>query len=137
MKVFIPEPCHENWKNMVATEKGKFCGTCKTEVVDFTTMNKAEIRNYFTNNCNTNFCGKYKVSQTSVAKSASIVTKLKYFALLTIGFILPQSCFMGKRAPTAEEIDRYTYNDSIEKVEHKAKLEKVRIIKDSINKIKK
>ena len=47
MKVTIKEPCHENWDKMNPTEKGRFCGSCKTEVVDFTEMSKSEIKDYF------------------------------------------------------------------------------------------
>lgn len=39
----IPEPCHENWKNMSATEQGRFCMACKKEVIDFSTMSDREI----------------------------------------------------------------------------------------------
>jgi hypothetical protein len=49
MKVTIKEPCHENWNKMNLTEKGRFCDSCKTEVVDFTEMSKSEIKAYFVN----------------------------------------------------------------------------------------
>ena len=39
----VPEPCHEDWSQMTPTEKGKFCGNCKREVVDFTNHSNYEI----------------------------------------------------------------------------------------------
>ena len=47
MKVSIKNPCHEDWDKMNPTEKGRFCKSCETEVVDFTKMTKSEIKDYF------------------------------------------------------------------------------------------
>lgn len=49
MKLSIKEPCDEKWDNMTPTKKGRFCGVCETEVVDFTKMDKQEITSYFIN----------------------------------------------------------------------------------------
>ncbi|MCW5910361.1 MAG: carboxypeptidase-like regulatory domain-containing protein [Cyclobacteriaceae bacterium] len=43
----VPTPCHENWNAFTPTQKGKFCGTCRKEVIDFTTWTDAEIKQYF------------------------------------------------------------------------------------------
>ena len=47
MTVYIPNPCHENWNNMVAAEKGKFCNACAKQVIDFSMMSDTQILNYF------------------------------------------------------------------------------------------
>lgn len=36
MKITIPTPCHEDWSKMSPSERGRFCGSCKKEVHDFT-----------------------------------------------------------------------------------------------------
>lgn len=57
IQIKIAEPCHENWQNMTATEKGRYCGACKKEVVDFTVMSDAELINYFSTLKEKNICG--------------------------------------------------------------------------------
>ena len=62
-KITITEPCQENWDNMVPNENGRFCLSCSKTVVDFTTMLPDEVQHYFTQNQNTNICGRFKKSQ--------------------------------------------------------------------------
>ncbi len=57
----IPEPCHEDWAKMNATEKGKFCNVCTKEVFDFTSKTDEELVKFLTENKNA--CGKLKTSQ--------------------------------------------------------------------------
>lgn len=46
MKLDLIYPCHENINNMPNTDKGKFCGQCAKEVIDFTAMSKEEVLNH-------------------------------------------------------------------------------------------
>ncbi|WP_044001426.1 hypothetical protein [Hymenobacter swuensis] len=39
----IPQPCHEDWTHMTPTERGRFCQSCRKEVLDFTDMAPADI----------------------------------------------------------------------------------------------
>ena len=59
--ISIPEPCHEDWAKMTATEKGKFCSVCTKEVIDFTSKTDEELVKILTANKNT--CGRVKKSQ--------------------------------------------------------------------------
>jgi len=45
-KLFVPEPCHENWTDMTAEDKGRFCQSCAKTVVDFTKSTKTEVIDY-------------------------------------------------------------------------------------------
>ncbi len=59
--ISIPEPCHEDWAKMTATEKGKFCSVCTKEVVDLTTKTDEELVKILTTSKNA--CGRVKKSQ--------------------------------------------------------------------------
>src|SRR5690606_5059335 len=45
MKISIPQPCHENWNEMLPEEKGRFCLSCQKCVLDLTKMTDDEILN--------------------------------------------------------------------------------------------
>lgn len=62
-KVIIPEPCNKGWDNMTPNNNGRHCDTCDKTVVDFTQMNKEEIKTYFIEKAGTKICGHFKVSQ--------------------------------------------------------------------------
>jgi hypothetical protein len=63
MKIYIPEPCHENWGSMTPNEQGRFCGSCKKTVVDFTNFSTEDIQNYFTKHYGQKVCGRFKKQQ--------------------------------------------------------------------------
>ena len=55
--------CHENWENMSPTERGKFCGVCSKEVIDFTILTKNEIGAVFKQNNYQPLCARALTSQ--------------------------------------------------------------------------
>lgn len=59
----VKAPCTENFNNFSSTQKGGYCGSCKKEVIDFSTMNSQEIIDYFEINKNQNTCGRFKSEQ--------------------------------------------------------------------------
>lgn len=61
LKVRIPTPCHEDWNVMTPTQKGKFCGVCTKEVIDFTSESDEVIVNHLQKN--NNACGRFNASQ--------------------------------------------------------------------------
>ncbi len=63
MKIYIPEPCHENWSAMTPNEQGRFCGSCQKTVVDFTNFSTEDIQNYFTKHYGQKVCGRFKNEQ--------------------------------------------------------------------------
>jgi hypothetical protein len=46
MKISMPKPCTENWNLMTASEKGRFCASCQTQVVNFEAMPLEEIKDF-------------------------------------------------------------------------------------------
>ena len=75
MKLSIPKPCHENWNKMSPTEKGKFCGSCQKEVIDFTQMTKVEIKEFFMNKAFQSSCGRFENRQIESFNRAEIKPK--------------------------------------------------------------
>jgi hypothetical protein len=65
-KVSIPRPCAENWTTMSPEKGGRFCGSCKKTVVDFTAMSTDQILDYFLVKRGEKLCGRFHISQTTV-----------------------------------------------------------------------
>jgi CarboxypepD_reg-like domain len=47
LQLSIPTPCHEDWNAMAPVEKGKFCGSCQKQVVDFSNMSDRQVAEFF------------------------------------------------------------------------------------------
>lgn len=56
-QIVIKNSCHESWNKMTAVLDGKYCESCKKNVIDFTRMTNCEIVNYL--NTNKNVCGRF------------------------------------------------------------------------------
>jgi hypothetical protein len=68
IQLSIPKPCHENWDAMTPVEKGKFCGSCAKEVVDFSTMSDRQVAEFFkkpilSSSKGGSVCGRFMVDQ--------------------------------------------------------------------------
>lgn len=62
MKILIPNPCNENWNEMLPEEKGHFCLKCSKTVVDFSNKSKNEIKSFFKESTE-RVCGRFKNDQ--------------------------------------------------------------------------
>ena len=60
-KLNIPEPCHEDWSIMTPASQGRFCASCKKEVVDFTELSRKQIADKVKNG--EKICGRYRKDQ--------------------------------------------------------------------------
>lgn len=49
MRLSIGTPCSENWEEMTALEKGRFCQKCEKQVYDLTQADDQEILEFFKN----------------------------------------------------------------------------------------
>ena len=87
-----PEPCYENWEEMIPGEKQAFCKLCARKVIDFTAMNDKEIRNYLLEKSHQKVCGRFRNEQ--VAEKVNPLTLLsdavpfwkKFLAIVVIVF---------------------------------------------------
>jgi TonB-dependent SusC/RagA subfamily outer membrane receptor len=59
----INEPCSQNWNEMTATEKGKFCSSCQKTVFDFTSATDNEIIKHIEAMKGEMFCGNFELEQ--------------------------------------------------------------------------
>jgi hypothetical protein len=80
-KLTIPEPCTENWEGMHSTTKGKFCGMCQKDVIDFSVWTDEQIIQYFEHQQNKT-CGRLTQRQIErinllLQKQASQDTNLR------------------------------------------------------------
>ena len=82
LKLSVNIPCQEKFNRFSPTEKGAFCLSCSTEVIDFTVMTDQEIVDYF-NTPKGKVCGRFHESQL---KSYAVHqrTKLTNYAALGI-----------------------------------------------------
>ncbi len=94
----IPEPCHEDWAKMTATEKNAFCSVCTKEVFDFTTKTDEELVKILTQNKNA--CGKLKSSQLN--REVKLERKSgQSLAPLAASLLLPLTLFSNNpKTPT-------------------------------------
>ncbi len=63
IQLTIPEPCHENWNIMTPVDKGRFCGSCQKQVVDFSNMSDREVAQFFKKPSTGSVCGRFMQDQ--------------------------------------------------------------------------
>ena len=105
-QVEIKKPCHENWDAMKLNEKGRFCTSCQTIVIDFTTKTPEEISIFLKQNSNQSICGNYNSwNVKSNNKLDNLIWRLngkgfKYLSLLIIRVMLLIGCRTKKTTKT-------------------------------------
>ena len=62
-KIYIPEPCHEDWDKMNLNKQGAFCRVCSKIVVDFSIKTEDEIQKFLGENLDKKICGRFKTDQ--------------------------------------------------------------------------
>jgi hypothetical protein len=80
----IENPCNENWNKMTPVEKGRFCDSCATQVMDFTVMTDQQVLHYLAAN-NGKMCGRIHKDQLQRALH-SHEQKKKGIQFLIAGF---------------------------------------------------
>lgn len=88
----IPTPCHENWDNMTPEGKGRFCGSCSKQVIDFSLMSDQQVLNYFKQSTGST-CGRFANDQLTRAMQPAIEQKKKVW---WIAAMMPMLLLFGK-----------------------------------------
>lgn len=101
LQLNIPTPCHENWDKMTTVEKGKFCGSCQKQVIDFTAMSDRELALFFKKPSTGSVCGRFMSDQLdrSIEIPKKRVPWVKYFFQIAL-----PAFFVSK--VSAQNIDR-------------------------------
>ncbi len=65
IQIQINEPCHQEWNWMVPAIKGRYCDSCRKQVMDFTSMSDHELVEYFKKPSTGTTCGRFTRDQLS------------------------------------------------------------------------
>ena len=126
-QITIPKPCHEKWSKMSPTEKGKFCSSCKKEVVDFTRLTNQQLVAKFKSK--ESLCGRFKKEQLN--KDIKEFEK-KNFSNMAATVVLT-ALILGTQEVISQKVCNKTekqlsfIGDSIKKTEERVKSASVEI----------
>lgn len=112
----IPEPCSENFNEMIPVKGGKFCGSCEKTIVDFRTMNDYQILKFYQQNKG-KICGVFNNRQLNRAMPFPVEVKpssnWKAIAALAAGVLFSgglaaqtATTAIGKRIITEQAIQK-------------------------------
>lgn len=101
----IAEPCHEDWGKMTPDEKGRFCGSCQKQVVDFSNMSDRQVAEFFKKPSTGSVCGRFMTDQLdrSIEIPKKRIPWLKYFFQVAIPAFLVTLKASAVRAPAYKQ----------------------------------
>lgn len=115
IKLQIAEPCHENWDSMTSSEKGRFCGSCQKQVVDFTSMTDSQLVAFFKKSSTGSVCGRF--IHTQLDREVKAPPKQVPWARYVFQFTFPafvatlkanaQDVKMGKIAVSSVQVQQH------------------------------
>src|SRR5438046_2765912 len=85
LQISISGPCHEEWGNMAGVQNGRYCESCRKNVIDFTLMSDEELVQFFKNTPN-DVCGRMNLEQlnSDILIPTRKIPWLKYFFQITM-----------------------------------------------------
>lgn len=106
----IADPCSENWDQMTANEKGKFCSNCQKTVIDFREMSDRKLAEFFKKPQGM-VCGRFYQDQLErpISLPRKRIPWLRYFFTISLpAFVLllkscGQKSIIGKIIPAIEK----------------------------------
>jgi hypothetical protein len=130
IRITVPEPCRENWHNMTPKEQGRFCGSCKKIVVDFSTMNDREILDYFAKAAGRPTCGRFAIDQLNRKIEPATINR-RLSPAYVWNLLLATALFFESCNSTTTGEPRILEKPVIQKVEEEPIIEKVAVTEDT------
>jgi hypothetical protein len=81
----ISTPCNEDWNKMSNSEKGRFCDSCASQVIDFTVMTDHQVLAYMAANQG-KVCGRFNTEQMDRGLNDTSIKKKKIWQWALTGF---------------------------------------------------
>lgn len=103
IQLSIAEPCDKNWANMLPDEQGRFCNSCKKNVIDFTVMDNKEMYATILKS-DANICGRFNQAQLDIPLPQE-VEKKQYWHKYFFSFLVPAFLF-AKQAVAQKKIGK-------------------------------
>lgn len=85
-KIYIPNPCSENWESMSPQEKGRFCSVCNKCVIDFTEKQPHEVQQIIETKRGVSICGRFYNEQLIGKDNKSFGLKEKFIRYIPSSF---------------------------------------------------
>jgi len=86
-KIYIPEPCHEDWDKMTPNEKGAYCKVCAKTVVDFSEKTDDDVQKFLLDNAENRICGRFRLSQIESDETPKLKIEMPKWEFP--GFLIP------------------------------------------------
>jgi hypothetical protein len=86
-KIYIPEPCHEDWDKMTPNEKGAYCKICAKTVVDFSEKTDEDVQKFLLDNSENKICGRFRLSQIESDETPKLKIEMPKWEFP--GFLIP------------------------------------------------
>jgi len=113
-QLFIADPCHEQWGDMQPDTGGRFCGSCRKTVVDFTMMSDQEVLAWLSG-AGKSVCGRFMEDQLNRDLSPVKPPKRNRWAVwqfLLTGLLLASEVSAQDKAPDPPVIRTNTLPDT-------------------------
>ncbi|MFT5921243.1 MAG: hypothetical protein ACI8TS_000571 [Flavobacteriales bacterium] len=117
VKITIENPCGEDISQMKPTQRGRFCGSCERDLVDFTKLNDRDIQKVI-HQTNGDVCGWFRPDQLDrqmvelpVASSPAF---FKYAASVLLTMAIGNSTAQNNQIPMPSEKTEQTIGEVVQ-----------------------
>lgn len=110
MKINIPQPCTENWKQMELGINSRHCSACSKNVIDFTKQSREDIYKTLLKQTTETVCGRFRSAQLDFSIPNEAITiyprqitprkaRIIPFLALSLAIALSTSCDAQTKPP--------------------------------------